>query len=881
MGRGDRRARGGRRIAAAAQAGPTPGGAARARVESHELIELASGWEAAGSAPGEHAGPDALEGLAWAPAAVPGTAAGVLRAAGMAPWEIPAEALDGKDWWFRTSFAAMDRRRDEVEDVLVFEGLATVAEAYLNGRLIHESSSMFERAGVEVGDLLAEHNELVICCRALTPLLARSRRPRARWRTRLVAQAGLRFFRTMLIGRAPGFAPGPAVVGPWRPVRLERRRALAVTALELRPSVVGADGVLSVRIGLRALGTAVPERVSVELDGGAHGHHRGELELSGGEARGSLSVPDVALWWPHTHGEPSLYGVRLLVEGAGESHSIDAGRVGFRVLEGGGERLESDGLALRINGEAVFARGAVWTPLEAGGDAPSREVLGTVLRSLRDGGLNMVRIPGVGAYESAAFHDLCDELGILVWQDFMFANLDYPESDAEFLDGVRAEVQQLLDELGGRPSLVVLCGSSEVAQQVAMLGLDPRLADGALFGELLPGLVAASGVDTIYVPSAPWGGDLPFRPDRGVANYYGIGAYRRPLDDARLSGVRFAAECLAFANVPEPDALDELGGAGRALAVHDPRWKAGVPRDEGSGWDFDDLRDHYLAALYGVDPFELRSVDNERYLELSRALTGEVMAETFGEWRRAASPCGGAIVQWLRDLRPGAGWGLLDHRGAPKVAYHHLRRALAPVAVWSTDEGLSGIAVHVANDRPWPLLGRLRVALYRDFEVRVEEVELELELAAHASVEHGVEALLGRFVDVSWAYRFGPPTHDVVALSLEDAEGRLLSQSFRLPVGRPLEREAQARLGLSASITPRGADAFELSVRSRRFAYGVRVDVPGFTASDDAFSVEPGGERRIELERDNGAGAGAAPAGAAIAALNLAGRVPIMMEEAS
>ncbi len=876
MGSGDRRARGGRRITPEAQSGPAPGGAVRARVESHEVIELLEGWQAACSAPGEHAGAEELGGLAWLPAEVPGTAAGVLAAAGTPPWEIPADALDGKDWWFRTSFALIERRGDDEEVVLVFEGIATVAEAYLNGRRIHESSSMFERACVEVGDLVDDLNELVICCRALTPLLAVSRRPRARWRTRIVAQGALRFFRTMLIGRAPGFAPGPPVVGPWRPVRLERRRALVVTALELRPRLAGADGVLAVRIALRALGAAVPERVLVELDGGAHRRHRVELELGGGEARGSVSVPDVALWWPHTHGEPSLYAVRVLVESAGETLAIDAGSVGFRTIEGGGERLEPDGLQLRVNGEAVFARGAVWTPLACGGHAPSVEELAAVLASLRDGGLNMVRIPGVGAYESAAFHDLCDELGILVWQDFMFANLDYPESDPGFLEGVRVEAQQLLEEVGGRPSLAVLCGSSEVAQQVAMLGLDPRLADGALFGELLPGLAAASGVDAIYVPSAPWGGELPFRPDRGIANYYGIGAYRRPLDDARRSGVRFAAECLAFANVPGPATIDELGGSGGTLAVHDPRWKAGVPRDEGTGWDFDDVRDHYLEELYGIDPFELRAVDNERYLELSRAVTGEIMAEVFGEWRRVSSPCGGAIVQWLRDLRPGAGWGILDHRGAPKVAYHHLRRALAPVAVWSTDEGLSGIAIHVANDRPSPLLARLRVALYSDLEIRVEEVERELALAPHGAVEHGVEALLGRFVDASWAYRFGPPTHDVIAISLEGADGELLSQSFRMPAGRPLLREAPARLGLSASVTETDTETVELTVRSRRFAYGVGVNAPGFTASDDAFSVEPGGERRIELRRGD---AGAELAGATITALNLAGRVPIMLKE--
>jgi beta-mannosidase len=850
----------------------------RARVEGHDIIELMDGWEAAACAPGEHVDAGMLATLDWRPAPAATNAAAVLAAEGVVPWEIAAEQLDGQDWWFRTSFQLPESSAEVFEEtVLDFEGLATVAEVYLNGALIHDRSSMFARSCVEVGGALAPSNELAICCRALTPLLALSRKPRARWRTRVVSDGGLRFFRTMLLGRAPGFAPGPAVVGPWRPVRLERRGGFALEELELRPRVAGSDGVLSVRALLRSLGDFVPERASVELDGGGRaGSVSAELELLDGELRGELVVGDVALWWPHTHGEPSLYTVRVVVEGSGQTRTIDAGRVGFRSLVGGGERLEADGLALAVNGEEVFARGALWTPPEALGLAASAyaAAIESQLRALRDAGMNMVRLAGVGLYESAAFHDLCDELGILVWQDFMFANLDYPESDVAFLAAVAAEARQLLGEVGGRPSLAVLCGSSEVAQQVAMMGLDPSLAEGPLFGELLPELVAQAGVDAVYVPSAPWGGDLPFRPDRGVANYYGVGAYLLPLSDARASGVLFAAECLAFANVPEPGALTELGAGSGAPTVNTPAWKAGVARDVGASWDFDDVRDHYLQELYGIDPAALLAVDEERYLELSRALSGEVMAEVFGEWRRGASPCRGGLVLWLRDLRPGAGWGILDHHGTPKATYHHLRRALAPLAVWSTDEGLSGIDVHVANDGADPVRARLRVALYSDFELRVEQIERELELEPHSSWSGGVEALIGRFVDVSWSYRFGPPAQDLVALSLEDpgvGGAEPFSQAFRFPLGRPLKREAPERLGLTATLASHGERAWDLRINSRRFAYCVRVNVPGFSASDDAFSVEPGGGRTIRL---TGLEDGATPAGT-LSALNLSGHVPI------
>ena len=851
----------------------------RSRVQSHEIVRLDQGWSVAVTMPDEVTAPGDLDRVAWLPAHVPGTAAGALRDAGVAT----TIDFDTQDWWFRTRFDGAAAAPGE-EVVLRFDGLATVADVWLNGELIVRGESMFASYEVVVGDRLRGDNELAIRCRALTPQLAVRRVPRARWRTRLVADGNLRWFRTMVLGRAPGFAPGPAAVGPWRPVWLERRRDIVVEDLVLEPRVDGDEGVLAVSATIRPLGGQAVQRVELEVES-TSGIRRATLAASTtvgrSQVRGELRIVGADRWWPHTHGEPVLHDVRLLVTSAAGTHIVDAGRVGFRALAAG-ERtnhdVERDGLDLHINGRRIFARGAVWTPVDAIGMAPSRSDLRTALQTARDAGMNMLRVPGTTAYEQDDFHELCDELGILVWQDFMYANLDYPFADEGFRRRAEDEAREIIGRLAGRPSLVVLCGNSEVEQQVAMLGLDPMAGRDEFYGATIPALARASGMDAIYIPSAPYGGDLPFRTDRGVANYYGVGGYRRPLADARTAGVRFAAECLAFANVPDDAVIDELwSGGSSGVAVHHPRWKAGVPRDAGSGWDFDDVRDHYMRTLFDLDPGELRRIDHGRYLELSRAVSGEVMAEVFGEWRRTASPCGGGLVLWLRDLVPGAGWGVVDHHGRPKVAYHHLRRALAPIAAWTTDEGLGGIVAHVANDGPVPLAARLRVALYQDLELRVGEGQEALEIPAHGAHQRNVETLIGHFVDASWAYRFGPPAQDAIVVSLErdGTDGvEVLSQSFRFPAGRPLISQSAVRLGLEGRAPQPGSDGIvHLVVSSRRLAYGVRIDVPGFVPSDDSFSVEPGGTRAITLRPEL---AGASFHGGGLTALNLSGRVGIV-----
>ncbi len=886
----------------------TPAAGARAEVEGHEALVLADGWQLARSAPDAHVDPGALADIDWIPASIPGTAAGALRDAGL--WKHgDALDFDAEDWWFRTSFAAQPLAPGE-QARLCLDGIATVADVFLNGVLILESDSMFAAHALDVTAGLREHNELAIRCRALAPLLGVRRRPRARWRTRLVSDGNLRFFRTMLLGRCPGIAPGPPAVGPWRAVRLERRCQIEVEELSLRPRLDGEDGVVSVLARVRRLDGGEIDAVDVELSG-ATGSHRERAALApvsdsatnvgasspgaspGGAtghviASGELRVARAALWWPHTHGEPHLYDVRLTVSCGGQAIAVDGGRVGFRELAFGARPdhdVEQDGLDLHVNGVRVFARGAVWTPIDPIGMAPTTDELREALTQVRDAGMNMLRLPGTGAYETGAFHDLCDELGILVWQDFMFANLDYPIADEHFRATVEREAASVLGALGGRPSLAVLCGNSEVEQQVAMTGLDPALGRGELFGELLPGLVRDSAIDAVYIPTAPCGGDLPFRTDRGIGTYYGVGCYRLPLEDARRAELRFAGECLAFSHVPAQETIEGMSPeAPERLVGHHPVWKAGIPRENGADWDFEDIRDHYLELLFGVDAPALRWVDHERYLELSRALTGEILAEVFGEWRRAASPCGGGLILWLRDLLPGAGWGVVDHRGTPKLAYHHLARALAPVAVWTVDEQLGGIVAHVANDRPEPLSAFLRVALYREQEHVVEQARVAVELAAHSQQQWSVESIIGRFLDAGWTYRFGPCGHDTIAVTLEadasgddrtDAAARILSQTLRFPVGRPLGREPPARLGLTARAQMEPDGGVRLTVSSTRAAYSVSIHAPGFLTSDDGFSIEPGGARTVTLRPH---GAQRSLQDARIGAVNMRGHVKIAPE---
>ena len=177
-----------------------------------------------------------------------------------------------------------------------------------------------------------------------------------------------------------------------------------------------------------------------------------------------------------------------------------------------------------------------------------------------------------------------------------------------------------------------------------------------------------------------------------------------------------------------------------------------------------------------------------------------------------------------------------------------MKRALAPCTVWTTDEGLNGVDIHVANDRPLPLECVLRVSLYKEGERRVEQRERALSVPKQGAVTIGLEQTLGRFVDAAYAYRFGPPGHDLIVVSLYETSSDLpFAQSFRFPAGYPTQRTEIADLGMAVAAPMLSPGAIEVLLSSQRLAWGVRVAAPGFVAYDAYFSIEPGGRRRVVM----------------------------------
>lgn len=808
-----------------------------ADIPAQVVIALHDGYEVLTTPANAYTNPEQVDqAVGYKAGIVPGTV-------GMLPdLSVPRADLDAYDHWYRTSFLKPDAPYQKIW--LQLDGLLTIADVYLNGQLILQSDNAYHVHSVDVTQLIQANNRLLICFRAIKPRYS-AKQPRAKYITRLINERHLRFIRTPVLGYTPGFSSATKPVGPYRPIQLVMQNQCTLFSTSIQAQLLGADsGVIDAEITLQTYQSEVlsarlalfDELNNQEIASAALGFTIAEDGLI--KLEGQLQAKKVAAYWPHTHGEPRRYVLKLLYTDAQQAFNITLGRYGFRRIE----LVGTASLSFKYNDVLMYFRGACWTPMHPESLLVDEAQLRARLVLLRDAGINMLRIPGNMLYESDAFYALCDELGILVYQDFAFTNFDYPETEA-FNTSIQKEVSDFLHKHGGRPCLTVLCGGSEVAQQAAMMGTSIEHIQHPLFTHILPELSKQLAPNVPYVVSSPYSSQgMPFHAGDGPSQYFGVGGYLRSFEDARLFKGRFITECLPFSHVPEEESLRSFWG-GEIMPPHHPLWKDGVTRDPGSGWDFSDITDYYLEQLFNVDAARLRSIDQERYLAYSRATVVEAVETTLSIFR-ADSAAGRAALVWnLHDLKPGAGWGYIDVLGKPKSAFYALARTAQPSTVLLVDEGLEGMAVYLAHDGQNEIACQLTLSLVTAEGKLFAQNTLAVSLQARSVSRYSVDALIGHFVDSSYAYRFGSRAFVSTVAQLHDAHHQLISQKIVAPCSEMQALYSEAGLVAEAHLLENGR--YLLTLSTQLPAYYVNISLAGFTLSDNYFHVLPGFAKEV------------------------------------
>lgn len=812
-----------------------------------QQLPLPCEWQLCQSNPGQYPSPQALpvDGLDWREAPVPGTVAMAVNAEAPGCWQ-PGIDYSDFDWWYRCQLPFEEAGATTDKVLLNFEGLATLCTVWLNGEVLLNSQNMFLGQRLDVTDKLQASNELLLQFRSESAEL-KQKRPRPRWKTKLVRNQQMRWIRSTVLGHVSAWTPPVKVVGPWQGITLERLPLLDANAVRVASQMHDSGPQVTLQ-GVITLNDNSTNIDHIELLVGDHSY---PLSFSRETARllinDQIAVEGVEHWWPHTHNDQPLYDCRLIIHSATGSVEHALGRLGFKKTE----FSLGDDVRFRINDTDIFCRGACWSVSDYLSLSAPREQLQQQLTLARDAGINMLRVGGTMVYESDAFYELCDELGLLVWQDFMFASMDYPLDDETFSANANAEVRYQLQRLSRHVCIASYCGNTDVEAQAAMYGMPAQIHSNDFFDQDIPGHCKALHPGIPYIPSSPTGGAMPFHLGAGVSHYWGVGAYMHQPADTDIARVKFASEGMGLSHIPIDASINQWLDPSTEFPYNSD-WIKRIPRDLGAGWDFEENRDFYLTAIFGDNAVELRRQHVQKYIALSRIVSGEVIARVYNQWRKFGSQCGGGLIWFYRDFWPCAGFGLIDSDNQAKPAYYIIKRAWASRIAIINDEGLDGATITINNEKAQALNTKLELQLLRNNGTEVATAEQQISVPGHGQLQVQADAMLGRFFDTAYAYRFGPSQFDAVVCHWQDEASGDCGDAFFFPNGYSLSPNPKTQVSAVATVV--SGDCMELTIKASGLLYFSQITVRDFIAEDNYCHIAPGRDKTITLRRSADSG---------------------------
>jgi beta-mannosidase len=620
------------------------------------------------------------------------------------------------DWTYSRSLRVEAALAASERVELVFEGLDTLAEVRLDGRLLGRADNMFRSWRFDVtGRLRAGRSHRLDVHLPSTMQGARRRQARDPLQLGPESEAGGTQLRKSASQFGWDWGPRLPPVGIWRSVRLEGRDHARLCDLQVRQRHARDGRVsLSVRVDVRRwLRAPLELRLRVKGPGGFRFERKTRLPEGKNSHRTQVPIPAPRLWWPNGLGQQPRY--RLQLDLLADGHSVDQ-----RVHQLGLRRLRlrrrkdrfGESFYFEVNGLPLFARGANWIPADSFPTRLSAERYRDLVDSAAWAGMNMLRVWGGGFYEDEAFYEACDERGILVWQDFMFACGTYP-GDRAFEKNVEAEARENVRRLRHRPCLALWCGNNEMEWGWEAWGWSRRrtarqeqAAYRRMFHRILPRVVAEEDPDTAYWPSSP-SSNTPFREvnaeQRGDGHDWMVWHGQRAFTDYRRRYFRFMSE-FGFQSLPSYETVKAFA------APADRNMTSYVMECHQKNAAANGKILHYLAGTFRF-PNDFRDL-----CLVSQLLQAEAIRYGVEHWRRQRNHerCMGTLYWQLNDCWPVASWSSVDYFHRWKALHYAARRFNAAVLLSVCEDAERGsVELHLTNDLPHSVSRELRWSLER------------------------------------------------------------------------------------------------------------------------------------------------------------------------
>lgn len=632
--------------------------------------------------------------------------------------------IDKEDWVYETCFtlAADMMRKENME--LVFEGLDTYADVYLNDECILKADNMFRRWSIPVRQYIREEDNILkvyFHSPVKIDVPKWDALPYQYPASNDQSENGGLFNKKISIfarkaGYHYGWDWGPRLVtsGIWRPVYIRAWSDLRINDVFIEQKEVGAGrAVIAGHVELDADKDmdGVLVTITNEATGRVLGERQADLKRGTNRVNVDFVLHKPKLWWSNGLGEPFLYRFRTDIIAGGDLLDSKTERVGIRSLKVV-HQPDKDGhtFYIELNGRPVFAKGANYIPSDNFLPRVTPENYKKTILDAAGVNMNMLRVWGGGIYENDVFYDLCDEYGIMIWQDFMFACSMYPAEGA-LLDNIHQEAVDNVKRLRNHACIALWCGNNEC--QDAWLGWgwkreierqNKEYADKIWaqyrqqYHVTLPGVVREYAPGTFYWPSSPFAfeGKMSGTTD-GDRHYWSVWHGKAPISDYDSEKSRFFSE-YGFQSFPEFESV-------KRYAPYPEDWdiRSEVMMSHQRGGDHaNGLIETYLLNEY-KKPRDFRA-----FLYMNHVLQGDAIKTAIESHRRQMPYNMGTLFWQHNDCWPVASWASRDYYGRWKAQHYYVRKAYDDILISPVVEG-DDLKVYAVSDRLENTSGRLQL----------------------------------------------------------------------------------------------------------------------------------------------------------------------------
>jgi beta-mannosidase len=774
------------------------------------------------------------------PAEVPGSVYHDLLAAGRIPDpfyrdnETEALKLMEYDFHYSRAFQADGELLDCGAVLLRCEGLDTLAAVYINGAEAGRADNMHRVWEFDVKDLLREgENNIAVHFASPTKFIRESYAadPADGTADAMEGFPSLRKAHCMF-----GWDWGPRLpdAGIWRDISL-----LGVDTARIRDVLVkqfheGGRAALEIDTHIARLTDAPAEvRVSVTAPDGT--------VLTGAGETCRIEVPDPRLWWPAGYGGQPLYRVEAELVSGGTRLDVWSRRIGLRTMTVSRVKSEhGESFSHCVNGVDVFAMGMDYIPEDSLLPRVTPERTRRLLEDARAANVNTIRVWGGGYYPDDYFYDICDELGLLVWQDFMFACAVYNLTDA-FEETITAEFVDNIRRLRSHPSLALWCGNNEM-EQFAGSGMWIRAMRQKsdyikMFQYIIPKVLKAEDPQAFYWPSSPSSGgdfDEPGDPSRGDVHDWDVWHGLKPFTDYRNYLFSYVSE-FGFQSFPCMETIESF------TLPEDRNVFSYIMEKHQRNATANGRIVTYLSQNY------LYPATLDKLVYASQLLQAQAMQYGVEHWRRNRGRCMGAVIWQLNDCWPVASWAGIDYFGRWKALQYYARRFFAPVLVSCHEEGLvnqEDISVNTEHIDPRKT-ARLNVS-NETMEAFAGRIDWSLRRPDASVIEEGSFDVAVPALDALWLpeqdfTKYGP--YDCYyAYRLTDRAGHTVGEGSVLFCAPKHFRFQDP--GLTVRL-----EGDEAVVTASAYARSVEIQCgPDVLLEDNYFDMN-GGERRVKILR--------------------------------